>query len=325
MSILQKIKSRSLSKTLAAVVTGSVLFFSAGDVQASADAEAKFRQAYLSEYQTTRSFNQNIDFFSPTFHADVDSYGTVISDGTMQMTGKFNWAYTNPVNNNTINFDIPFYITQNGDSEMTLYVQRNGSWTRFLLPGMPSSFVNALKTTNNSVLRDNMQGIRNVELFSETNAQQIFLITLDGNYLAQSMANYSQNRSGDSVSTRENHEFFSRNLQAALRKTDVHCTWTFDKINNHTLTAVIDFTELLRAYSVSVLNEAAAGTIVLSEEDRRLFETIGYYSECHYTLSYIGGDVQSKTNPPSEAKKAPVSRDIFDDLVREMVTTVKRK
>jgi hypothetical protein len=325
MSILQKIKCRSLSKTLAAVVTGSVLFFSAGDVQASADAEAKFRQAYLSEPQTTRSFNQNIDFFSPTFHADVDSYGTVVSDATMQMTGKLNWAYTNPVNNNTINFDIPFYITQDGNSEMVLYVQRNGAWTRFLLPGMPSSFVNALKTTNNSILRDNMKAVRNVELFSETNAQQIFLVTLDGNYLAQLMADYSRNRSGDSISTRENHEFFSRNLQAALRKTDVHCTWTFDKINNHTLTAVIDFTELLRAYSVSVLNESAAGVVVLSEEDRRLFETVGYYSECHYTLSYIAGDLETQTTPPAEARRAPASRDIFDDLVREMVTTVRRK
>lgn len=322
MKILEKIKSRKLSKTLAAVAASGFLFFSTSDALADSNAEFKFREAYLSETQSTRVFNQNIDFFSNTFHADADSKGKVLRDGTMQISGNFNWAYTNPSNNITINKNIPFYITQNGNSEMTLHVQRNGKWSKFLLPGMPSSFVNALSTTDHAILQENMKAIRNVELFRETNTQQIFEITLDGKYLAQLMENYSSTKDNLSDEERENHEFFSRNLQAALKKNDINCTWTFDKVNKHTLTVVINFTELMRNYAKSALNEAAAGTIVLSDEDRMLFDTIGYYSEFHYTLNYSNDDANYA--PSAEAQKAAENRNIFNDLVREMVTSVKK-
>jgi hypothetical protein len=324
MKILEKIKSRKLSKTLAAVVAGGFLFFSAGDALADSNAEFKFREAYLSEAQNTRIFNQNIDFFSNTFYADADSQGKVLRDGTMQISGRLNWAYTNPSNNMTINKKIPFYITQQGNSEMTLHVQRNGKWNKFVLPGMPSSFVNALSTTDHNILQENMKAVRNVELFRETNAQQIFDIALDGQYLAQLMADYSYNRTDISDEERANHEDFSRNLQAALKKKDLHCTWTFDKINHRTVTIVIDFTDLLRDYSINVLNEAAAGKFTLTEEDKMLFEAIGYYSECHYTLSYYNGDEDRNYAPSAEAQKASENRNIFNDLVREMVTTVQK-
>jgi hypothetical protein len=324
-SILSKFKSRKLSKALMAVAASGILFFNSADVQASPDAEAKFRQAYLSEVPADRAFNQHIDFFSPTFHADMDSHGQVVNSNALYLSGNLNWNYTNPSNNNTINMDIPFFLTQEGSSDMALYVQRSGKWTKFLLPGMPSGFVSAVKASDNASLINTMKVIRNVELFRDTNAQQIFLVTLDGNYLAQLMANYTSTRGEDAVATRENHEFFSRNLQAALRKNDIHCTWTYNKTDNHSVTLVVDFTELLRSYAVNVLNEVAAGVTVLNDEDIKLFETIGYYSECHYSVSYLTYDKNDTIAPTDAALKAPASRNIFDDLVREMVTTVRRK
>lgn len=139
------------------------------------------------------------------------------------------------------------------------------------------------------------------------------------------MANYSSSKNADlSAEERENHEFFSRNLQAALKKNDINCTWTFDKINQRTLTVVINFTDLMRNYAKSVLNEAAAGTIVLNDEDRMLFDTIGYYSECHYTLNYSPDDSNANFAPPAVAQKAAENRNIFNDLVREMITSVKK-
>jgi hypothetical protein len=244
----------------------------------------------------------------------------------MQMSGTINWDYTNPANNLTSNRNMPFYISQN-DSEMTLYIQRSGKWSKFLLPGIPAGFANALKTTDINTLTENLKAVRNVELFRETETQQIFNITLDGKYLSQLMETYSKNPDTEGLSSEEiaTQKSFARNLQAALKKTDINCTWTFDKINNRTITVVINFTDLMRNYAKNVLDEAAAGTVVLTDEERKLMDTIGYYSEFHYSMSYLTDDANTNYAPSSAAQKSNVNKNIFNDLIRDMITTVKTK
>ena len=328
LKFLEKLKARKLSKTLAAVAAGGVLFFGAGNLaEADSNADFAFRQAYLSVSQDNRDFVQNIDFFGTTFHADINTKGNILRDGTMQMSGLFNWAYTNPTNNLTTNQNIPFYITQ-GNEEITLYVQRNGKWSRFLLPGIPAGFANALKSNDLNTLQENLKAVRHVELFRESNAQQIFNVTLDGRYLAQLMDKYSQNQNNAGLSSAEiaSQANFSRNLQAALQKTDVVCTWTVDKTKNRTVTAVFNFTELMRNYAKNILNESAAGTIVLTEEERMLMDTIGYYSEFHYAMSYSTDDYSSNDYAPSSAaRKATLNNNIFQDLLSDMTSTVRKR
>ena len=327
MKIFEKIKSRKLSKILAAVVASGALFFGAGNLaEADSNAEFTFKQAYLAAPQDNRAFNQSIDFFSTTFHADVNTQGKILRDGSMQMSGNLSWNYTNPSNNVTINKNIPFYITQ-GNAEITLYVQRGGKWSKFLLPGVPAEFANALKSNDIKILQENLKAVRNVELFRETDAQQIFNVTLDGQYLAQLMDKYGNNQDTADLSDEEvaAQKIFSRNLQAALRKTDIKCTWTFDKINNRTVTAVLNFTDLMRNYAKNILDESAAGQIVLTDEERMLMDTIGYYSEFHYSWTYLMDDAKTNYAPSSAANKAAVNQNIFNDLIREMTTTVNKK
>ena len=244
----------------------------------------------------------------------------------MQMSGNLSWNYTNPSNNVTINKNIPFYITQ-GNAEITLYVQRGGKWSKFLLPGVPAEFANALKSNDIKILQENLKAVRNVELFRETDAQQIFNVTLDGQYLAQLMDKYGNNQDTADLSEEEvaAQKIFSRNLQAALRKTDIKCTWTFDKINNRTVTAVLNFTDLMRNYAKNILDESAAGQIVLTDEERMLMDTIGYYSEFHYSATYRNEDTGTNYAPNSAAKKAAVNNNIFNDLIREMTSTVRNR
>ena len=328
MNFFGKIKKYKLSKTLAAIAAGGVLFFGAGDAFAAPDDDAKFefRQAYLSIPQDNRAFHQNITFFGTTFHADINSNGVILRDASMKMSGNFNWEYTNPKTNITTNTTMPFYLTQSGD-EMTLYIQRNNKWSKFLLPGVPVSFANALKSNDIATLQENLKAVKNVELFRENNVQQIFNITLDGNYIANLMQGYSRKQDTTELSAAEvaSQQNFFRNLRAALQKTDINCMWTVDKVNNRTVTAVFDFTELMRAYAKNILNESAEGTIVLTEDERLLMDTIGYYSEFHYSFSYMGADSKFNFNLPGAAQKAVVNNNIFSDLFREMTTAVKKK
>ena len=327
MNFLEKIKSRKLSKTLAAVAAGGILFFGAGNLaEADSDAEFQFRQAYLSVPPDNRAFNQMITFFGTTFHVDINTKGQILRDASMRMNGSINWEYTNPSTNVTQNNTMPFYLSQSGE-EMTLYVQRNNKWSRFLLPGVPVGFANALKANDIKTLQENLKAVKSVEIFRESGTQQIFNITLDGKHLSQLMQKYNQNQNTADLSAAELEEQtrFFRNLNTALQKSDVVCTWTVDKVKNRTVTAVIDFTDLMRAYAISVLDESAAGTIVLSEEDRMLMDTIGYYSEFHYSITYDDNIAKLNLTPPNAARKAAVNNNVFQDLFRDMTTSVKRR
>lgn len=326
MKILEKIKSRNLAKTMAAVLTGGILYFGAGNMaEADSDSEFTFRQAYLSMAQDNRPFRQNINFFGTTFHADITTEGQILRDASTRMSGNFNWEYTNLSNNITTNMTMPFYVLQEGE-EMTLYIQRQNKWSKFLLPGVPVGFANALKSTDIATLQENLKAVKNVEIFRENTTQQIFNITLDGKYIADLLQSYGKKQDTTKLSAAEveSQQIFLRNLTAALKKTDINCTWTVDKIKNQTVTSVIDFTNLMRAYAKNILDESAAGTIVLTEEERMLMDTIGYYSEFHYSISYMGENAKLNFNLPSAAKKAAEKNNIFSDLLRDMTSTVKK-
>ena len=327
MNFLEKIKSRKLSKTLAAVVAGGMLFFGAGNLaEADSNAEFQFRQAYLSIPQDNRVFHQSIVFFGTTFHVDITSEGQLLRDASTQMNGNINWEYTDPSTNITSNNTMPFYLTQSGE-EMTLYVQRNNRWSKFLMPGIPSGFANALKTSDLSTLQENLNLVKNVELFRETDTQQIFNVTLDGKKLADRMATYEKNQNTTQLSADEvaSQQRFFNNLNAALRATDVTCTWTVDKAKTQTATAVIDFTDLMRAYAKNVLDDSAAGRVVLTDDERLLMDTIGYYSEFHYSISYFDATKKLDFNLPKAADRAAVNNNVFQDLIKDMTTSVKKR
>lgn len=331
MKFLDKIKNRKWSKTLAAVAASGVLFFGANNVSAAPaddyDANFQFRQDYLSLAQDVRNFDQGITLFGTTFKIDFISQGQLLRDSSLRMGGNINWAYTDPKTKVTTNTNMPFFVTHLANQEdMMLYVQRNNKWSRFILPEVPVAFVDAVKSNDMSVLQDNLKAVKDVSIFRDTERQKIYNITLDGKYLSERLKAFQGKVDTTKLSRNEIAEQtkFFRNLQTALETTDINCTWTYDKDENATLTAVVDLTPLMRAYAESVLNEAAQGKVVLSEEERLLMETIGYYSEFHYSMN-IRKNVDAKDiTPPNAATKAPINNNVFQDFFNDMSTSVQR-
>ncbi|MBQ7704107.1 MAG: hypothetical protein IJT73_01570 [Selenomonadaceae bacterium] len=326
MNFLSKLKSRKLSKTLAAVAASGILFFGANNVTAAPDDDAnfEFRQAYLSLANEVRTFNQSIIFFGTTFHADINSQGQILRDNSMRMSGNINWEYTNPTNNQTTNSNMPFYMTHL-KNEMMLYVQRNNKWSKFVMPNVPAYFADAMKSNDIKVLEENLNAVKNVEIFRDTEVQEIFNITLDGQYLAERLQEYRKQQDTTKLSAEEVAEQakFFHHLESAFQKTDIVCTWTVDKSTNSTLTAVVDFTPVMRAYAENVLDEAAEGKIVISDEERKLMETIGYYSEFHYSMSSAKIANTQSLNPPSAARRAVINNNVFNDLFRDLETSAR--
>ena len=320
MRFLSKLKSHKLSKILSAAAIGGTLFFGSGDALAADDTSAMwaFRESYLSTSSDTRSFSQMITFFGGTvFKADITADSQILRDASMRIKGIANWSYTSPQTKQTTNFNIPFYITQDNNSDITLYVQRNRKWSKIMLPGFPGEIANALKANDMNVMQKNIQAVKSVEIFKDTDTQRIMRIVVDGDYVAELLDKYDAQNSDSAA--------MNRNLKKAFLDNDVLITWTVNKQTNKTAAASIELTDLMRSYARGMLADSAAGTVKLTQEEMSLLDAIGYYSEFHYSLSYSGtvDEKDERLEPPANVIKAPVNENVLDDLERDMVAVVK--
>lgn len=307
-----------------AAISGTFLFGGTADAATTNDAGmAAFREAYMGRLANERMIDQDLTLISTNFHLDVDSKGQVTDDGVMRMSGTLSWTYTNLKKNYSTNSRIPFYIEQVGN-DMTLYVQRRGKWSKMLLPGLPSGIATIWKASEMDTLRQNMDAVKKVEVLSDTPDMRIMNVTLDGNKIADILDKNSQasfaGLSGDKLA--EQKEVLNRWL-AAIRANDITFAWTVNKPSWTTVTAAFDLTNIMRAYSIYVLNEAAAGRVVLTDEERDLLDAMGYYSELRSYTTYVSPKGERITLPPN-LSQAPENDDSLDDIFSEMTTVVEK-
>ena len=240
------------------------------------------------------------------------------------MGGQLNWTYTNLKNDFSINTVIPFYIEQIGN-DMTLYVQRKGKWSKMLLPGLPSGIAILWKSTDPKILNAVMDAVKNIEVLNDTPDLRTMNVTLDGTKLANILNENSSatfaNLSGDALD--EQKRIFYRWL-SAFRKTDITFTWTVNKPSWTTATAVFDLTPIMRAYAIHILDESAAGRVVLTDEERDLLDAIGYYSELRSYTTQIKPREENFVNLPDKAIEAPENDNSLDDIFKEMTSVVER-
>ena len=324
MKFFGKTKMRRLAAVLA---VGGALFFG-GNAQVSAapmdnDTWA-FREAYTAQVADTRVFEQDMTLVAPIFHLDVDSRAQILTDGSFRMGGNFTWTYTNLQKNYSTNNTIPFYIEQIGN-DMTLYVQRRGKWSKMMLPGLPSGIAILWKATDPTIRNEIMDAVKKVEVLKDTPDLRIMNVTLDGAKLATILEKNSQatfaNLKGDALT--EQKEMFGRWL-TAFKETDITFAWTVNKPDWKTATASFDLTNIMRAYSRYVLDESAAGRIVLTDEERDLLDAMGYYAELHSYTTNLEPRKDTMVNIPSALSKAPENDDSLNDVFKEMTTVVKK-
>ena len=318
-------KKNSLRKFAAvAAVSGAFLFGGTADAATTEDAGmAAFREAYLGQLATERAVDQDLTLISTNFHLDMDSKAQVFDDGVMRMSGNLSWTYTNLKKNYSTNSNIPFYIEQVGN-EMTLYVQRRGKWSKMILPGLPAGIATLWKSSGPSFVRENMDAVKKVEVLKDTPDLRIMNVTLDGQKVAALLEKNSQasfaGLSGAALA--EQKEILQRWL-AAVKANDITFAWTVNKPSWTTVTAAFDLTNIMRAYSIYVLNEAAAGRIVLTDEERDLLDAMGYYSELHSYTTYVSPKT-NKVNVPPDLDKAPENDNSLNDIFYEMTTVVEK-
>ena len=323
-----KFFSKTKMRRLAAVAAvGGALFFG-GNAQVSAapmdnDAWA-FREAYTAQAADTRVFEQDMTLVAPTFHLDVDSRAQILADGSFRMGGNFTWTYTNLQKNYSTNSTIPFYIEQI-DNDMTLFVQRRGKWSKMMLPGLPSGIAILWKTTDPALRNEIMDAVKKVEVLKDTPDLRIMNVTLDGVKLAAILEKNSQatfaNLKGDALA--EQKEMFGRWL-AAFKETDITFAWTVNKPDWKTATASFDLTPIMHAYARYVLDESAAGRVVLTDEERELLDAMGYYAELRSYTTNLKPSKDNLINVPSALSKAPENDDSLNDIFTEMTTVVQK-
>lgn len=323
MKFLDKLKFRRIA---VAAAVGGTIFFGGNAVNAAPlnnDTWA-FREAYTSQSTSTSVYEQDMTLVAPTFLVDVDSRAQVLQDGSFRMGGTFTWTYTNLKKNYSTNSTIPFYIEQL-DNEMTLYVQRRGKWSKMLLPGLPSGIALLWKTTDPALMNDIMNAVKAVEVLKDTPDMRIMNVTLDGAKFADIIEKNSAatfaNLKGDRLT--EQKEIFSRWL-AVFKSTDITFTWTVNKPSWTTATAAFDLTSIMRAYAIYVLDESAAGRVVLTDEERDLLDVMGYYSELHSYTTQVPPNKDKLVNMPAGLRKAPENDDSLNDVFSEMTTVIKK-
>ena len=319
-------KKANFRRIAAMAAVGATLFFGGNADAATVNDEgmAAFREAYFGQLKNTRMFDQDLTLISTNFHLDMDSKAQVTVDGVMRMSGNLAWTYTNLQKNYSTNSNIPFYIEQAGN-EMTLYVQRRGRWSKMLLPGLPNGIVNLWKSSDQNILMQNMDTVKNVEVLKDTPDLRIMNVTLDGNKIANILEKNSQSSlaglTGDKLT--EEKENLNRWL-TAIRANDITFAWTVNKPSWTTVTAAFDLTDIMRAYARYVLSESAAGRVVLTDEERDLLDAMGYYAELRSYTTYISPKNEVDINVPTDLDKVPENEGSLDDIFSEITTVVKK-
>ena len=311
---------------LIAAIGTSILF--GGNVADAADISNKefwiFRKAYVTPTPANRVFEQDLTLTSTNFHLDVDSKAQVFKDGSLIIGGKFNWNSTNLSNDFTTNNNIPFYIEQRGN-EMMLYVNRRGKWSKMSLPGLPSGIAILWKTTDPKILNGVTDAVKAVEILKDTPDLVTMNVTLDGTKLANILNENSSttfaNLLGEALDAQK--KIFYRWL-SVFRKTDISFTWTVNKPSWTTATAMFDLTPIMRAYAIRILDESAAGRIVLTDEERNFLDAIGYYSELRTYITQIAARADNLVESPKDLNTIPENDESLNDIFSDITAVVQR-
>ena len=327
MKFLDKLNLRRFAKVAAVAAVGGTLFFG-GTATVSADSAGMnaFREAYLSQRADIRIVDQDLSLISPNFHLDVDSKAQVNANGVMLMSGELSWTYTNLKRNYSTNNSIPFFIQQEGNNEMKFYVKRLGRWSYMQLPGLPAGIATLWKSTDNSLLMNNLDAVKDVDVIKDTADMRVMKVTLDGQKIAAALEKQSEGsfaNISDAKSRDQQREVFKR-WMTAISSNDIVFNWTVNKPDWETVTAAFDLTDIMRVYARYVLDEAAAGKIVLTDEERDLLDAMGYYAELKSYTTYISPKKEVYVNMPTDLVGAPENDNALDDIFYEMTTVVQK-
>lgn len=279
------------------------------------DGMTAFREAYMavSAKEDDRVFAENINFLGPTFHVDLDLQGQVLTNGFLRMAGKINLGFTEQDKGNTTQLEFPFFV-EHEKNILAFYAQQGEKWYKIALPGLSAELTKSLKSTNVEELTETMAAVKSVTILKEDEKQRSMNVLLDGAKTADLLLKYSKN---DLLKVtpeeQKSQQEIMQRLSAVLKNKEVQVSWVVDKKKWRTVTVGMDFTDIMRGYAQAVLKDVADGKTQIKDDERELWEALGYYSELHAYTTYIGVEEKSLT-VPEDVRKSATNLDILAGL-----------
>ena len=175
-----------------------------------------------------------------------------------------------------------------------------------------------------ATLGRNLDIVKDVDIIKDTDTLRIMNVKLDGQKIAAVLEQNAQGSfaklSGDALNAQK--ELLNRWL-VAIKENDITLTWAVKKPTFETLTASFDLTDIMRAYARYVLDESAAGRVVLTDEERELLDAMGYYAELKSYTTKLDPNKEVMIQSPAELLTAPENDGALDDIFAEMTTVVQ--
>ena len=315
-------------KIAAAVGCGVLLWSGSPAMAAEQDAAWLYKEACLANINDDRIASTNVDLFGPNYHWELDADGKILRDGSMRWYGNMSWDFTETSSNVTSHEDIPFYLEQK-DGILSIYAQREHKWGKISLPGLPPELANAWKTGSLSFIDDSMQAVKNVSLTSDTDKMQGLRIVMDAGKMMQVSEKYLGEGSAHLLAKeKQEQKELLANLAKALQGTDLTVDWVISKADRKTITISTNLTPLLRAYARNVINEMAAGKVKLSNDEREMMESLGYFSELKFYMTYKNTNQDENLVIPENVRKSAIELINLSDIqkgVSEASQTGKKK
>lgn len=312
-------------KIVAAVGCGLLLWSGSPAIAAETqqDAMGLYKEAYMANINDERVAAANIDLFGSNYHWELDANGKVLMNGIMHWRGSMSWDYTDKSTKQTSHEDIPFYVAQE-NGLLTIYSQRQGKWSKISLPGVPPELANAWQSSAADYLADSLEAIKSVTITKDTDTQQALRIVTDAGKLTQTMQKYSQSNSKLSEKEQQAQQEFFEQMVKGFAGTEVTTDWVVDKATHKTITLSTDLTPLIRGYARGVIKEMEAGKVKLNNEEREMMDSLGYYSELKFYLTYAGVDQNDDLAVPAEVSQNAVDMMNMADIEKGVAEAAQK-
>lgn len=290
-----------------ALLCGSMMFgTAAADPAPALDGMEAFREAIaMTTKQDRRVFRQDLLFFAPSLRADLDLIGQTMSH-KLRIAGNISLLAIDD-QANTTDLTIPFYIDQQ-QKNMTLYFKPDKKWYKFQTPTLAASAIDELATPDEQEADEISSTIKEVTVLRETDAQRTMLVMLDGEKIADLVAQYGKkypadNGTADDVAL---HNSFMDCLEAGIRRSNIWYTWTVDKNSKRTIAMSYNLSSLLQETARVALETHRD----LPKELTEMLEIIAYYSDLKTYTTFLNPKAVQKLELPEDAKNALSVQDV---------------
>jgi len=311
------------------VAVGGIALLWGGSIVDAADIQQHamevYREACLTSIHEERTANTNIDLFGPNYHWELNAAGQMLKNGSMRWHGEMSWDLTEQKTNATSHEDIPFYVEQR-DNLLTFYIQRENEWSKFSLPGIPQELTASWRNGAVDLFNDSMQAVKKVSLENDTDKMQGLRIVFDMGKMMQVTGKYLDDSMGKITSKEKQvrQEAYEETAQG-LSGTEVTVDWVVDKSTHQTITVSADLTPVIRGYAQHIIKDMAAGKIKLSDEERSMMESLGYFSELKFYMTYWGVDQTEEMAVPQEVRQTAVDMMNIADIQKGVAEAAKRE